>query len=76
MIFGVGFAALIAAEALKAVAVLSKALALTLAVVAGNGTFPLESHSLSPDNEFAGSLRRKLWWILAPVSASNTSRGF
>jgi hypothetical protein len=27
-----------------------------------------------PDNEFAGSSRRKLWWILNPVGASNTGR--
>ena len=67
MIFGVGFLALIAAEALEAVSVLSEPLALTLAVVARHGAFPLESHSVLPDNEFAGSSRRKLWWILTPV---------
>jgi hypothetical protein len=56
--------------------VLSKPFALALAVVARHGTFPLVSHSVSPDNEFAGSSRRKLWWILTPVGADNTGRGF
>jgi hypothetical protein len=36
----------------------------------------LEFHSVSPDNEVAGSSRLRLWWILAPVGASNTGRGF
>jgi hypothetical protein len=62
-----GLGALVAAIALEAVSVLSEALALNLAGMARHGTFPLESHSVSPDNEFAGSSRRKLWWILTPV---------
>jgi phosphoenolpyruvate carboxylase len=67
MLFGECLAALIAAVALEAVSVLPEALALNIAVVAGHGTFPLESHSLSPDNEFAGLSRLRLWWILTPV---------
>jgi len=31
--------------------------------------FFLESTAVLPDNEFAGSLRRKLWWILGPGSS-------
>ena len=46
---------------------LSEALAGGLAIVAGHGGFPLETTTCLPDNEFAGSSRRKLWWILAPV---------
>ena len=55
---------------------LPKAFALALAVVAGHGTFPLESHSLSPDNEFAGSSQLRLWWILAPVGVSALVEAF
>jgi hypothetical protein len=32
--------------------------------------FFLESTACLPDNEFAGSSRRKLWWILTPVGVS------
>lgn len=67
VIFGVGLAALITTEALKAVSVLSEPSALSLAIVAGHCGFPLESHSVWPDNEFAGSSRLRLWWILTPV---------
>ena len=76
MIFGVGFPALNATEALKTVSMLSKALAGRLAIVASHGGFPLVTAACLPDNDFAGSSRRKLWWILTPVSASNTDRGF
>jgi len=36
--------------------------------MAGHGFF-LESTACLPDNDFAGSSRRKLWWILSPGSA-------
>jgi hypothetical protein len=45
---------------------LSETFALNFAVVAGHGFF-LETTTCLPDNDFAGSSRRKLWWILAPV---------
>jgi hypothetical protein len=67
MIFGERLGALIAAVALEAVSVLSKALAGGPAIVAGHGGFPLVTTACLPDNEFAGSSRRKLWWILTPV---------
>jgi hypothetical protein len=70
VIFGEGAAALFAAEALEAITMLPKPFAGDPADVAGHWDFPLESHSRLPDNEFAGSSRRKLWWILAPVSVS------
>jgi hypothetical protein len=40
VIFGKGFAALVAAEALEAVSMLSKTLAGSTAIVAGHETFP------------------------------------
>ena len=67
MLFGERLGTLVATEALEAVSVLSETLARRLAIVTGHGTFPLESHSQLPDNNFAGSSRRKLWWILTPT---------
>jgi hypothetical protein len=65
--FGECLGALVAAIALEAVSVLSEAPALNLAIVAGHCGFPLKTTACLPDNEFAGSSRRKLWWILTPV---------
>jgi hypothetical protein len=48
------------AVTLKAVAMLSKAFAGDLAGMAGHWDFPLESYSVLPDTELAGSSRRKL----------------
>jgi hypothetical protein len=50
--------------------VLSEALAGGAAIVAGHGGFPLVTTACLPDNDFAGSSRRKLWWILTPVIVS------
>jgi hypothetical protein len=60
VIFGIGFLALIAAEPLQAVSMLSESFALALAVVAGHCGFPLKTTARLPDNEFVGSSRRKL----------------
>jgi hypothetical protein len=68
VLFGERLGALVAAVALKTVSVLSEALADGLARMAGHGGFPLVTTACLPDNDFAGSSRRKLWWILTPVS--------
>jgi hypothetical protein len=70
VVFSEGAAALLAAEALEAVTMLPEAFAAHPAIVAGHCGFSLESTAGLPDNEFAGSSRRKLWWILAPISVS------
>jgi hypothetical protein len=66
---------LVATKALETVSMLPKALAGDPAMMAGHGLF-LESIAQLPENEFAGSSRLRLWWILAPVSVSNADQGF
>lgn len=70
-----GFTALGAAEALKAVSVLSEAITGYLAIVARHCGMSLSSTTCLPDNEFAGSSRLRLWWIQALFQLA-LKRGF